>query len=109
MHSLVSENVVFVQKCNWTLLQVSGRGCLYNVRGTASPTRGQTSPLHSNTDTADDSDDEEEEEGVAEISQQLAHDLGPIEQENIAISEHLQVRFLFALCVSCKALRKNIG
>ncbi|XP_023718384.1 histone-lysine N-methyltransferase ash1 isoform X3 [Cryptotermes secundus] len=71
--------------------KVSGRGCLYNVRGTASPTRGQTSPLHSNTDTADDSDDEEEEEGVAEISQQLAHDLGPIEQENIAISEHLQV------------------
>jgi hypothetical protein len=49
--------------------------------------------LHSNSDTADDSDDEEEEEGVAEISQQLAHDLGPIEQENMAISEHLQVKF----------------
>jgi hypothetical protein len=49
--------------------------------------------LHSNTDTAEDSDDEEEEEGVAEISQQLAHHLGPIEQDNIAISEHLQVPF----------------
>jgi hypothetical protein len=92
--------IVFVQKCNLTVLQVSGRGCLYNVRGTSSPTRGHTSPLHSNTDTADDSDDEEEEEGVAEISQQLAHDLGPIEQDNIAISEHLQVAFLFVLCKS---------
>jgi hypothetical protein len=70
-----------------TILQVSGRGCLYNARGTGTP----TSPLHSNSDTADDSDDEDEEEGVAEISQQLAHDLGPIEQENMAISEHLQV------------------
>ena len=70
---------------------MSGRGCLYNVRGTGSPTRGQMSPVHSNSDSADDSDDEDEEEGVAEISQQLAHDLGPIEQENMAISEHLQV------------------
>lgn len=76
---------------------MSGRGCLYNVRGTGSPTRGQTSPVHSNSDSADDSDDEDEEEGVAEISQQLAHDLGPIEQENMAISEHLQVLFMFTL------------
>jgi hypothetical protein len=55
--------------------------------------------MHSNSDSADDSDDEDEEEGVAEISQQLAHDLGPIEQENMAISEHLQVGFMFTLAV----------
>ena len=65
---------------------------MYNARGTNSPSRAQSSPLHSNSDTADDSDDEDDEEGVAEISQQLAHDLGPIEQENMAISEHLQVK-----------------
>jgi hypothetical protein len=53
--------------------------------------------MQSNSDSADDSDDEDEEEGVAEISQQLAHDLGPIEQENMAISEHLQVGFVFTL------------
>jgi hypothetical protein len=99
---------VFVQKYNCAALQASGRGCLYNVRGTGSPARGHTSPLHSNTDTADDSDDEEEEEGVAEISQ-LAHDLGPIEQDNIAISEHLQVAVLFTLCVTLQIRKKNIG
>ncbi|XP_069704596.1 uncharacterized protein ash1 isoform X2 [Periplaneta americana] len=71
--------------------KVTGRGCLYNIRGSGSPPRVQSSPLHSNSDTADDSDDEDEEDGVTEISEHLPHDLGPIEQENMAISEHLQV------------------
>jgi hypothetical protein len=56
--------------------------------------------MHSNSDSADDSDDEDDEEGVAEISQQLAHDLGPIEQENMAISEHLQVGFMLTVAAS---------
>ena len=81
---------------------------MYNARGTYSPSRGQSGSLHSNSDTADDSDDEDDEDGVAEISQQLAHDLGPIEQENMAISEHLQVIYFFITDKNCSKEGKSV-